>query len=161
MIHAFYNKIKKMEKENKRKECDILGTLFLLLVMNDYGDCDLSGLTKRRKDMLLVEIMEQMDEKTGHELVFLWKQVLKHRKHPGEGWNILRRYLDKYESWSEKDLRKLAFFFYWINRELGDDQAYSFLNRSMLKGGNRLLIAEKIYEKIIGENSHGRQNYRD
>lgn len=150
VIHAFYNMIKITKKEN------ILGTLFLLLILNDYEDCDLSVPMKKKHRMLWIEMMEQLDRKTGQELVFLWKQVLKHRQHPGEGWNILRLYLDKYESWDEDDLKKLAFFFYQINEALGNDQAYSFLRKCMLNGWGRLLIAEKIYERIVGETGHGK-----
>lgn len=156
VIHAFYHKIREMEKEHKKETVGILGTLFLLLVLNDYEDCDLSGQTKRKRDMLWVEIMEQMDSRTGQELVFLWKHVLNHRQHPREGWHILQRYLDKYESWDKKDLRRLAFFFYWINEALGDNKAYSFLEKCMLKERGRLLIAEKIYERIMEEKEHGR-----
>lgn len=156
VIHAFYNKIKAAQKEGKREETDILGTLFLLLILNDYQDCDLSGTTKKKRRMLWVEMMEQLDRKTGQELVFLWKQALKHRQHPREGWNILRLYLDKYESWCEEDLEKLAFFFYQINEALGNDQAYSFLKKCMLKSWGKLLVAEKIYERIMEETEHGR-----
>lgn len=156
VIHAFYHKIRKMEREHRKKQMDILGTLFLLLVLNDYGDCDLSGPVKKRRDMLWVEIMEQMDGKTGKELIFLWKHALKHRQHPREGWHILQKYLDKYESWDEKDIRRLAFFFYWINEAMGGDQAYSFLKKCKSKSRSRLLIAEKIYETILKEKEHGR-----
>ena len=156
VIHAFYHKIRKMEKEHRKDAVDILGTLFLLLVLNDYEDCDLSGKAKRRRDMLWVEIMEQMDSRTGRELVFLWKHALSHRRHPGEGWRILQMYLDKYESWDDKDLRRLAFFFYWINEALGNNRAYSFLKKCTLKGRGRLLIAGKIYERIMEEKGHGR-----
>ena len=156
VIHAFYNRIKRMEKEHRRTERDLLGTLFLLMLLNDYEDCDLSGRIKRRQGMLWVEIMEQMDPRTGKELVFLWKQVLQHRQHPGEGWQILQSYLDKYEVWDEKDLERLAFFFYWVNKETGDNRAYSFLKKCALKGRGKLLIAQKIYERIMKETGHGR-----
>ncbi len=155
VIHAFYNKFKQMEHNRKRKEVEILGTLFLLLIINDYADCHLSGLSKRKQDMLWVAIMETLDQKTGQELVFLWKQVLKHRRHPKEGWHILELYLDKYESWDEKDLGRLAFFFYWINDSMDNGQAYSFLQKCMSKGRGRLLIAEKIYQRIIKESTYG------
>lgn len=156
VIHAFYNRIKRMEKEHRRIEYNILGTLFLLMIFNDYEDCDLSGSVKRRRDMLWVEIMEQMDQKTGMELIFLWKQALQHRKHPGKGWHILQMYLDKYEVWDEKDVERLAFFFYWINKEVGGNRAYSFLKKCTLKGQGKLLIAQKIYERIMKETGHGR-----
>ncbi len=156
VVHAFYNKIKKMRKERKREEVNILGSLFLMFVLNDYGDCDLSGKAKRKRGMLWVEIVEQMDSRTGPELVFLWKQALNHRQYPREGWNILRMYLDKYESWNEGDLRKLSFFFYRINQSLNHDQAYAFLKKCMSKEWGGLQIAEKIYERIEKENRHER-----
>lgn len=156
VIHAFYHKSRQMEKERKREKLHLLETLFLLLVMYDYDSCDLSCSLKRRRDMLWVELMEQMDGRTGRELTFLWAQALNNRKQHGEGWHILQMYLDKYESWDENDVGRLAFFFYWINQMLGNNQACSFLKKCMLKKQGRLLIAEKIYKRIMEESKRGR-----
>ena len=158
VIHAFFSKVKYMEKEKKRTEKNLLGTLFLLFVLDDYECCNLSGYAKRQRDMIWIQIFNSLDKRTGQELAFLWALVLKHRQHPKEGWNILEGYLAEYKTWDGSDLDRLAFFFYWVNRAVGNDQAYSFLKRCASQKCGRLQIADKIYERIMKESRNGRKD---
>lgn len=148
VIHAFYKQILLAEKRHARERWSYLNVFFLTFLFDDYACCRVSGNASKRHDMVLVSIFIKLDEKTGKELSYLWGLALDNRMYPKEAWKILEAYLSEYEEYGDKEIEKLAFFFYHINQQVGRNKALLFLKKCAERRKQPVRIAKQIYRRI-------------
>jgi len=146
VIHAFHMQTLQAEKNWEREKLHYINTFFLLFLLEDYAGCDVSGLKSNKRDMIWIGIFQKLDEKTGKELTGLWHRVLDSRDYSKESWKLLEDYLNEYQNYSDDDIERLVFFFYHIDRKIGNNQGIFFLKECAEK--NEKSIAKHVYEKI-------------
>lgn len=146
VIHAFFDKLIQAERERDWGTLEGVSFIFLLFLMSDLGN---------KQDMLLVRIMGTLDQKTGKELSCLWAATLQNRQFPKEAWNVLECYLERYDTYDSQVIERIAFFFYWVNQALGNNQVDIFLKRCMAKNRKKTGLASDIYKRINRESRNG------
>lgn len=150
VIHAFYKKMQQAEQHWNRHKISFLNTIFFLFLFEDYASSNVSGKKVNRRTMIFIHIFQKLDEKTGKELTELWCKVLQSKENAKECWKLLEGYLRAYEDYNDLDIEMLGFFFYHINRKMGDDQTIYFLKESVKENGEIIPLARQIC-KIIKE----------
>jgi hypothetical protein len=151
VIHAFYMRISIAEKELERDHWDLLNLIFLLFIVEDYDNCNISeSKPDNEQDMIWIRIFQKLDKKTGQELTELWYLALDNRMCPKEVWDLLEDYLAKYKNYKNDDIERLAFFFYHINQRMGRNRGLLFLKECSKRSPHSIQIAEQIYNRIKG-----------
>lgn len=148
VIHAFYKKMQQEEQHWNRYKISFLNTIFFLFLFEDYASSNVSGRKANRRTMIFIHIFQKLDEKTGKELTNLWCRVLQSRENAKECWKLLEDYLKNYEDYNDSDIEMLGFFFYHINRKMGDNQAIYFLKECVKENGQIIPLARQICKMI-------------
>lgn len=148
VIHAFYKMLMSAERKREWEKYNLLNSIFLLFVFEDYISCNVSGNKPGRRDMIWISILRQLDEQTGKELISLWEMVLDNREHPGEGWKLLEGHLAEYKNYKEEDIERLSFFFYHMNKKIGGNRSLFFLKECAQRHPHSMKIANQIYIRI-------------
>ena len=150
VIHAFYKKMQQEEQHWNRYKISFLNTIFFLFLFEDYASSNVSGRKANRRTMILLHLFQKLADKTGKELTNLWCRVLQSKENAKECWKLLEDYLKNYEDYNDSDIEMLGFFFYHINRKMGDNQAIYFLKECVKENGQIIPLARQIC-KIIKE----------
>lgn len=155
VIHAFYNHLHNAIKTRNREAERLIGSVFLMVLIDDFSRFKLSGQKGNKQDMLWVSIFSFLNEDTEKELSCLWAAALKSRQYPKEGWSVLEKYLSELDCYDEKTAERLIRFFYCINKEYGTERIYIFLMQCAARSSSVRPIAEDICKRMKKENTNG------